>query len=73
MATYNELVELVKSINPSTELELVVDGNTIVKKGSALKSYLMTFYTRPGSIQIEQIETKEISKPIKIKKDGESL
>ena len=73
MATYNELVELVKSIKPSTELELVVDGNTIVKKGSALKNYLMTFYTRHGSIQIEQIEVKEISKPIKIKKDGESL
>jgi len=56
MATYKELVALTKSVKADTEMQLVVDGKEVTKKGSDLKNYLMTLYSRPHLVIIEQIE-----------------
>ena len=77
MATYKELVALTKSVKSDTEMQLVVDGKEVTKKGSDLKNYLMTLYSRPHLVTIEAIEEpikpKAILKTKKIDSDGESL
>ena len=77
MATYKELVALTKSVKSDTEMQLVVDGKEVTKKGSDLKNYLMTLYSRPHLVTIEAIEEpvkpKTILKTKKIDSDGESL
>ncbi len=76
MATYKEIVAVVKGIKADTSMTIEVEGKSVIKKGADLKAYLMTLYNRPQSVNIELEEDKpekQIKKQPKIKSDGESL
>ena len=65
MATYEELVKLIKEVKPSTEMN--VGGK--VMKGERLKNYLISKLTHPNTIDLQAEQAQEPKAKGKAKKE----
>lgn len=65
MATYDELVKLIKEVKPSTEMN--VGGK--VMKGERLKNYLISKLTHPNTIDLQAEQKEEAKAKGKAKKE----